>query len=79
MFVHDEMLKPLMPGRAFKVFADRSEIGAAGNAGGDHPKPLLSVRLEDPCLSEPLMAALFESTDGSKVQLMWKRRSPCII
>ena len=61
---------------SFRIFAGHSEIGAAWQrqTGGDHPKPFLSVRLDDPCLSEPLMAALFESTDGSEAQLVWKRQ-----
>jgi uncharacterized protein (DUF736 family) len=60
---------------SFRIFAGHSEIGAAWQrqSSGDHPKPFLSVRLDDPCLPEPLMAALFESTDGGEAQLVWKR------
>lgn len=60
---------------AFRIFAGHSEIGAAWRrtSGGDHPKSFLSVRLDDPGLPEPLMAALFESGDGREAQLVWKR------
>ena len=61
----------------FRIFSGHSEIGAAWQrqTGGDHPRPFLSVRLDDPCLSEPLMAALFEAAGGREAQLIWKRQS----
>ncbi|HEX2581801.1 MAG TPA: DUF736 domain-containing protein [Dongiaceae bacterium] len=60
---------------AFRVYAGHSEIGAAWQrqSGGDHPKLFLSVRLDDPCLPEPLMAALFARADTGEAQLIWKR------
>jgi uncharacterized protein (DUF736 family) len=61
---------------AFKIFAGRSEIGAAWRrqSSGENPRTFLSVRLDDPCLSEPLQAALFESMDGKEAQLVWRKR-----
>ena len=61
---------------AFRVFAGRSEIGAAWSARteGDTPKEYLSVRLEDPCLPTAIQAALFQDGDKRSAQLVWSRR-----
>ena len=63
---------------AFRVFVGQSRIGDAWEArsGGDNPKSYLRVKLDDPCLSEPISAALFPSVDGSTAQLVWSRRRP---
>lgn len=63
---------------AFRVFAGRSELGAAWRerSGGENPRDYLSVRLDDPSLSEPISAALFEAADGKEAQLIWSRRRP---
>jgi uncharacterized protein (DUF736 family) len=47
---------------AFRVFVGRSRIGEAWLAmsTGGNPKDYLRVRLEDPCLSRPLTAALLQ-------------------
>ena len=61
---------------AFRVFAGRSEIGAAWRSqptGGDG-KPYLSVSLDDPCLSNAVHAALFEDGEKRSAQLVWSRR-----
>ncbi len=60
----------------FRVFAGRSEIGAAWRerTSGDDSREYLSVRLDDPSLSEPISAAMFEVTDGKEAQLVWSRR-----
>lgn len=61
----------------FKIFSGHSEIGAAWQRqnSGDHSKSFLSVRFDDPCLSEPLHAALFENEQTKEAQLVWKRKS----
>ncbi len=61
---------------AFRIFAGRSELGAAWRqrSNGEHPRDYLSVRLEDPALSEAILAALFENEDGKEAQLVWSRR-----
>jgi uncharacterized protein (DUF736 family) len=61
---------------AFRVFAGRSELGAAWRerSTGNNPRDYLSVRLDDPSLSEPLSAAMFEASDGKEAQLIWSRR-----
>lgn len=60
----------------FRVFAGRSELGAAWRerSGGDSPRDYLSVHLDDPSLPDPLSAAMFELADGTAAQLVWKRR-----
>jgi uncharacterized protein (DUF736 family) len=61
---------------AFRVFAGRSELGAAWRerSGGDNPRDYLSVRLDDPSLPEPISAAMFEAENGKEAQLVWSRR-----
>ncbi|MBI5162899.1 MAG: DUF736 domain-containing protein [Magnetospirillum sp.] len=61
---------------AFRIFAGRSEIGAAWaeRSGGDAPRDYLSVRLDDPALPQPVTAALFAAADGQEAQLVWSRR-----
>lgn len=61
---------------AFRVFAGRSELGAAWRerSSGDNPRDYLNVRLDDPSLSEPISAAMFERPDGKEAQLVWTRR-----
>lgn len=61
---------------AFRIFAGRSEVGAAWpeRSGGDTPRDYLSVRLDDPALPQPVTAALFATADGQEAQLVWSRR-----
>ncbi|HTR77471.1 MAG TPA: DUF736 domain-containing protein [Gemmatimonadaceae bacterium] len=61
---------------AFRVFAGRSEIGAAWKAhtDGEPARDYLSVRLEDPCLPSAIQAALFEDVEKRSAQLVWSRR-----
>jgi len=61
---------------AFRVFVGQSRIGDAWEArtGGLSPKDYLRVKLDDPCLVEPINAALFEAKDGSGAHLLWSRR-----
>ena len=61
---------------AFRIFAGRSEVGAAWaeRSGGDSPRDYLSVRLDDPALPQPVTAALFAAPDGQEAQLVWNRR-----
>jgi uncharacterized protein (DUF736 family) len=60
---------------AFRLFAGKSEIGAAWKqrSTGDNPRDYFSVRLDDPSLPAPLSAAFFEGTDGKEGQLVWRR------
>ena len=61
---------------AFRIFIGPSRIGDAWEArsNGDPPKDYLRVKLDDPCLAEPISAALFPAEDGSSAQLVWNRR-----
>jgi uncharacterized protein (DUF736 family) len=61
---------------AFRVFAGRSEIGAAWpqRSSGETPKDYLSVRLDDPSWPEPITAALFSADDSKEARLVWTRR-----
>jgi uncharacterized protein (DUF736 family) len=61
---------------AFRVFAGRSEIGAAWreHSSGENGRDYLSVRLDDPSLAEPISAAMFENAEGKEAQLIWNRR-----
>jgi uncharacterized protein (DUF736 family) len=61
---------------AFKVFAGRSELGAAWRirSTGENSREYVSVRLDDPTFPSPLSAALFEAADGKEAQLVWSRR-----
>lgn len=61
---------------AFRVFVGRSRVGDAWQArsSGDDPKDYLRVRLDDPSLPESINAALFQSENGEKAQLVWSRK-----
>lgn len=61
---------------AFRVFVGRSRIGDAWQArsSGEEPKDYLRVRFDDPSLPEPINAALFQSENGEKAQLVWNRK-----
>jgi uncharacterized protein (DUF736 family) len=60
----------------FHIYSGRSEIGAAWRecTSGSDSRDYLSVRLDDPSLSGPLSAAMFEAADGTEAQLVWSRR-----
>lgn len=57
-----------------RIFAGTAEVGAAWRkqSVGDAPRSYLSVRLTDPCLANPLHAAMFEDQTGSRAQLVYK-------
>jgi uncharacterized protein (DUF736 family) len=59
----------------FLIYAGHSELGAAWRqrSNGGNPREYLSVRLDDPSLPEPVLAAMFEATDGQEAQLVWNR------
>jgi len=60
---------------AFRVFAGRSEIGAAWKARsqGENARDYLSLRLDDPLLPGTISAALFETEANGKAALIWNR------
>ncbi len=66
---------------AFRIFAGRSELGAAWaqRTKDETPRDYLSVQIDDPSLPEPISAALFYSADRPDANLVWRRdesRSP---
>jgi len=60
----------------FRILHGNFRIGDAWDAKtpGSAPKNYLRVRIDDPCLAEPLFAALFPSDSGNAAQLIWNRR-----
>jgi uncharacterized protein (DUF736 family) len=61
---------------AFRIFAGRSELGAAWvqKTKGEIPRDYLSVQIDDPSLPEPISAAMFHGKDDKEAQLVWHRR-----
>lgn len=60
---------------AFRVLVGQSRLGDAWEAkAASDERPYFRLRLDDPCLLEPLTAALFPSEDGKSAQLVWNRR-----
>jgi len=61
---------------AFRIFAGRSELGAAWaqRSNGENPRDYLSVQIDDPSLPEPISAAMFHGKEGEEAQLVWNRR-----
>jgi uncharacterized protein (DUF736 family) len=62
---------------AFRVLVGHSRIGDAWEArsGDEIRKEYLRLKLDDPCLGEPINAALFPAEDRQTAQLVWSRRS----
>src|SRR5690606_31464656 len=60
---------------AFRIFVGEHEIGAAWprQSAGEQSRDYLSVSLDDPALSQPISAALFES-GPNEAYLVWNRR-----
>ena len=61
---------------AFRIFAGRSELGAAWaqRTKDEPPRDYLSVQIDDPSLPEPISAAMFHAKEGEEAQLVWNRR-----
>jgi uncharacterized protein (DUF736 family) len=57
---------------AYRVFRDKSEVGAAWEKVSDGGRQYLSVRLDDPTFGAPLFANLIPNEDGSHA-LLWSR------
>ncbi|MDR5727574.1 MAG: DUF736 domain-containing protein [Terriglobia bacterium] len=61
---------------AFRIFAGRSELGAAWvqKTKDEIPRGYLSVQIDDPSLPEPISAAMFHGKYDEEAQLVWHRR-----
>ena len=59
----------------FRVLAGHCELGAAWRriSQGDTAREFLSVVLDDPFISAPLNAVLFETSKPGEANLVWKR------
>ena len=55
----------------FRVYAGSAEIGAAWSSKSKDGKPYLSVKLDDPSFSAPILARLIETDKGHA--LIWNR------
>ena len=60
----------------FRIFAGRSEVGAAWSkkTTGDCPRDYLSIRLDEPALPEPIVAAMFADPESKESVLVWSRK-----
>lgn len=60
----------------FRIFVGNCRIGDAWRtrSQGENPRDYLQVRLDDPSLPRPLVAALFPSEKGERARLVWSRR-----
>jgi uncharacterized protein (DUF736 family) len=60
----------------FRIFVGNCRVGEAWQATsqGENLKDFLKVRLDDPSLPKPLIAALFLSENGESARLVWDRR-----
>jgi uncharacterized protein (DUF736 family) len=59
----------------FRIFVGNCRVGDAWEVErqGENPKNYLQVRLDDPSLPKPLLAALFPSENGDRARLVWRR------
>jgi uncharacterized protein (DUF736 family) len=62
---------------AFRLFAGNSLIGDAWEArtGGQVPRDYLRVKLDDPMLLQPIVAAMFVTEGGEVAEMLWRRRT----
>ena len=56
-----------------RVYAGRSEIGAAWPKQSKEGRHYLSVKLDDPSFASPIFANLFDDEDGKTYNLIWTR------
>ncbi|RDJ20262.1 DUF736 domain-containing protein [Bosea caraganae] len=63
-------------GPSHRLFAGKTEIGAAWAKTSKEGKPYLSAKLDDPSFSAAIYATLIEDTDTSgNYALIWSRRT----
>ncbi len=55
----------------FRIFAGRTEFGAAWKKTSRENRPYISVKLDDPSFPAPIYASLVEADDG--YSLIWSR------
>lgn len=56
-----------------RVFVGRAEVGAAWTKTSNEGREYLSVKLDDPSMTVPIYANLFDDEDGKTYNLIWTR------
>ena len=56
-----------------RIFVGRAEIGAAWSKRSTENRDYLSVKLDDPSMTVPIYANLFDDEDGKTYNLIWTR------
>ena len=56
----------------YRIYAQGAEIGAAWNRTSEAGNDYISLKLDDPALTAPIYANLFEGEDGGYA-LIWSR------
>jgi uncharacterized protein (DUF736 family) len=58
-----------------KVYVGRAEAGAAWSKVTREGRAYLSLKLDDPSLTAPIYASLFDDEDGKTYNLIWTRNA----
>jgi uncharacterized protein (DUF736 family) len=59
----------------FRIFAGRTEFGAAWKKTSAEGREYLSVKLDDPSFATPIYASLVEVEGEDGLSLIWSRRA----
>jgi uncharacterized protein (DUF736 family) len=59
----------------FRIFAGRTEFGAAWKKTSNEGREYLSVKLDDPSFPSPIYASLVEVKGEDGLSLIWSRRN----
>jgi uncharacterized protein (DUF736 family) len=59
----------------FRIFAGRTEFGAAWKKTSNEGREYLSVKLDDPSFPSPIYASLVEVEGEDDLSLIWSRRN----
>ena len=57
----------------FRIYAAKTEFGAAWKKTSNEGREYLSVKLDDPSFNAPIYANLFDDEDGEGYSLIWSR------
>ena len=57
----------------FRIYAGRTEFGAAWKKTSNEGREYLSLKLDDPSFTAPIFANLFDDEDGEGSSLIWSR------
>ncbi|CAM3163027.1 DUF736 domain-containing protein [Asticcacaulis taihuensis] len=58
---------------AYRVYSDDAEIGAGWKKTSDNQREYISLKLDDPSLTNPIFASLFPGDDPDTYNLLWSR------